>query len=140
MSRIVKNGSGDGEIADEVEGVSFGGESFGDPSDFALLRECGAFFKVLSSLNEAAIAGLGEQVEDEDDASLSERWPRVVIAIAKARAATIEGLERKIAVVKEFLDSVAGEELAGGLLRSVCEDVESLIAGQLRRTGSQSGL
>lgn len=137
MAGSPSNGSGDDRIGEDEAALRVAAQEAADSDDRALLAECRAFFNVLSSVEEALDAGVGDHSETEGGPTLRERWRRVVMAISGTRAMTVEGLACKVGVVNEFLRSYPCEDPSDLLVRSVFRDVESLMAGELRSTSRQ---
>jgi hypothetical protein len=108
-----------------------------DGSDERLLQDCSMFFKLLAETKEESGAGREEASEIDGDLVFSEVWLKALISLSDARARTREGLRTKIDAVIGYLDAVAEGELWGRVARSVCEDMESYLAGDVRRPEAQ---
>jgi hypothetical protein len=139
MTSSPNNGSGKDPFGKCEAALGYEMQQARECDDSILLAECRAFFKVLSSVEEASDAGVGDHSETEGEPTLGERWRRVVATISGARARTLEGLAYKVDVINEFLRSHPCEDLTERFLRSLCQDVESLLAGELHSTGRQLG-
>jgi hypothetical protein len=139
MTSSPDNGSGKGPVGKCEAALGCEMPQAGECDDSLLLAECRAFFKVLSSVEEASDAGVGDHRESEGEPTLSERWRRVVATISGARANTLEGLACKVDVINEFLRSHPCEDLTERFLRSLCQDFESLLAGELHGTSRRLG-
>lgn len=136
MTSSLNNGSGNDPFGKGEAALGFGAQETGECDDCRLLAECGLFFQVMEQMQKGSAAGDADQSEAEGEPSLGERWVRLVWAISDVEATTVEGLQVKLRVAKEFLDNL-GEDPADLLFRSVFRDVESLMAGQLRSTSRQ---
>jgi hypothetical protein len=136
MAGFGSNGSGDDRFARGKVELRRAGQEAEECDDCRLLAECGRFFQVMDQMEKGSSAEDSDQNWSERKPSLGERWVRVVWTISNVKATTVEGLQEKLRVAKEFLDHL-GEDPSDLLVRSVFRDVESLMAGELRSSSRQ---
>lgn len=115
----------------EPENVAVLAGEAGEGDDGRVFQQSQIFFSAMSRVDKdtarrVVVGQMLNEIDAKPGANLNDTWRNAVLALASLRSSTLDGVEAKVSVMREYLDVMGCCQLVRLLFASIGEDVSSL--------------